>query len=505
MLNFNDRPIRSKLMALIMFSVLASIILLGAVFVTYEFFSQRHNMEQEYSTTAKIIADRSQAAMLFQDIPGLEENLSSLRVKKDILAGCLYDTSGLLAYFKVRESVDNCPESPTLGLRAFEAEQYLHSEPIEVDDEVVGVLLIRVSLEQLYRQLVFYVAMVLLFILLISGLAFLLSRYLQEYIARPLLSLTGTANEVATTQNYDLTATRESSDEIGELVDAFNSMLVTIKAQNARIVQNSAELDLKVKERTQALAKSNRELGVANKELEAFSYSVSHDLRSPLRAIDGFTRALEEDYADQLDDLASSYIQRARSAAQKMGELISTLLQLSRVTRKELEIEDVDFSALAQTACQNLRNEYPQREVELDILAGVRAQADVFLLEVAVDNLLSNAWKYSSNEEKARIEIGCREERGVRVYYIRDNGAGFDKTYAGDLFTAFKRLHSDEEFEGTGIGLATVARVVHRHHGDIWATSEVGEGACFYFTLNQRRPDNHLSDAQSNSREFNSG
>ncbi len=503
MFNFNDRPIRSKLMLLIMLSVLVSIILLGSVFVAYEFFSQRHNMEQEYGTTAKIIADRSQAALLFQDVAGLEENLSSLRVKEDILAGCLYGESGLLAFFKANNAVLDCPETVQEGVRRFTAEHYLHSEAIVVDGEPVGSLLLKVSLERLYTQLGFYVAMVLLFISLIGSLAFFLSRYLQSYIARPLLNLTSTANEVATTQNYDLTARRESGDEIGELVDAFNSMLVTIKAQNERIMQNTAELDLKVEEATQELGQSNKELAVANKELEAFSYSVSHDLRSPLRAIDGFTRALEEDYADQLDDLASSYIHRARKAAQKMGELISTLLQLSRVSRKELEITALDFSALASSACQHLQDQEPQRKVSIVVHPEISAQADSLLLQVALDNLLSNAWKYSGNEAHATIEVGCRDEQGVKVFFVRDNGAGFDKAYAGDLFTAFKRLHSDDEFEGTGIGLATVARAVHRHHGDIWATSEIGQGACFYFTLNQNRPMDRESDAHSLSHEFN--
>lgn len=493
-----------------MSAVLGSVFLLGSTFVIYEYFAQKKNMEQEYATTAKIIADRSQAAILFQDISGLEENLSSLKVNKDILLGCIYaDDLSLLAHFKASGVQIDCPDKPEATIRNFTQSTYLHSEPVVVDRKQVGTLLIGVTLTPLFNQLSIYFLVVVAFGTLVSALAFVLSRYLQESFARPLLNLADTADQVSQTHDYSLSAVKESDDEIGILVDAFNDMMNKVKAQNEDILQYTVELDNKVQERTNELdqannqlAKRNDELAIANKELEAFSYSVSHDLRSPLRAVDGFTRALEEDYYDELDDLAKSYIKRARGAAQKMGELISTLLQLSRVSRKELELVPTDISDIAQKVCSHLRDNEPDRQVDVSVQEGMKASVDIMLMEAAFDNLIGNAWKYTGKEEQALIEIGCLEDQGTQVYFVKDNGAGFDKNYAKDLFTAFKRLHGEEEFEGTGIGLATVARIIHRHHGDVWATSEVGQGAQFFFTLNEGRPDHHEADASSNSDEY---
>jgi len=483
-LALKDRPIRGKLMLLMMSTVLLAIAALGSVFIVYEYHAQKYNMEQEYSSTAKIIADRSTAALMFLDTGGLHENLSSLKVKTDVLVGCMYNTQELLASFEAKPDATPCPQQVEHKTHVFSSTTYTHVEPVTVDGKLEGYVMLRVSLERLYQQLGFYVMLVFLFGSIVGIFAFFLSRILQEYIAEPLIRLTETAEQISSTQDYALLADKESNDEIGQLVEAFNSMLQTIQKKNQRIMDNAAELESKVKERTEELAQTKKELAIATKELEAFSYSVSHDLRSPLRAIDGFTRALEEDYAEDLDDLARSYIQCARGAAQKMGALIATLLQLSRVSRKELQPEPLDMTALAERICQQLQDAEAERQVRVTVQSQMHVDADEQLMDVALNNLLGNAWKYSSKQAHAQIDVGMFSEGGTDVYYVKDNGAGFDKTYAADLFTAFKRLHTEDEFEGTGIGLATVARAIHRHHGEIWATSELGQGACFYFTLN---------------------
>ena len=236
-----------------------------------------------------------------------------------------------------------------------------------------------------------------------------------------------------------------------------------------------------------ALEHANHELEATNRELEAFSYSVSHDLRAPLRSIDGFSQILLEDYADEFDEDGKDYLSRVRAASQRMGRLIDDLLGLSRVTRGAMNRERVNLSDLVEEVAEGLREANPGRVVEFSAQRGLKVWGDPRLLRVALVNLIGNAWKFTEKEPEAHIEFGVDEElsrRGrVPVYYVRDNGAGFDMNYADKLFGAFQRLHGADEFEGTGIGLATVQRVVHRHGGRIWAEGEVGRGATFYFTL----------------------
>ncbi len=221
----------------------------------------------------------------------------------------------------------------------------------------------------------------------------------------------------------------------------------------------------------------------ASKELEAFSYSVAHDLRAPLRGIDGFSQALLDDYGDRLDAVGLGYLERCRKLAQRMAELIDDLLALSRVTRAELGRESVDLGALARAAIARLQRAEPARQVEIVIATNLTGDADPRLLSVALDNLLGNAWKFTSKSSGARLELGSEVTPSGLAYFVRDNGAGFDQQYAHKLFGVFQRLHTEVEFPGTGIGLATVARIIHRHRGRVWAEGEVGKGATFYFTL----------------------
>jgi len=225
------------------------------------------------------------------------------------------------------------------------------------------------------------------------------------------------------------------------------------------------------------------ELEATNKELEAFCYSVSHDLRAPLRTIDGFSMALLEDYAGKLDETGRDHLQRVRAAAQHMGELIDDLLNLSRLSRGDIHRESVDLTQMAKTVVAELRERDPQRQVEVAIADGLVAQGDSHLLRVVLDNLLGNAWKFTTKQPHARIEFGSGGGNGDREFFVRDNGAGFDMTYADKLFGAFQRLHSATEFSGTGVGLATVQRIVHRHGGQVRAEAEINKGATFYFTL----------------------
>jgi signal transduction histidine kinase len=236
----------------------------------------------------------------------------------------------------------------------------------------------------------------------------------------------------------------------------------------------NADLEDRVQQRT-------AELEMTNRELEAFSYSVSHDLRAPLRTIDGFSLALEEDYLSAIDDVGKDYIRRVRAGVQRMGQLIDSLLQLSRITRAEIAREDFDLSDMAESVASNLSDEGPGRGTTFHIERNLHANGDPKLVRVALENLLGNAVKFSSKTVDPSVAFGWDTEKAA--WFVRDNGAGFDMHYADKLFNAFNRLHGDKDFRGSGIGLATVARVVGRHHGRIWADSIEGQGATFWFTL----------------------
>jgi signal transduction histidine kinase len=233
----------------------------------------------------------------------------------------------------------------------------------------------------------------------------------------------------------------------------------------------------------QQTRRANTRLAAANGELEAFCYSVSHDLRAPLRAIDGFSLVLLEDAGERLAPADHETLARVRAAAQRMAGLIDDLLRLSRISRTEIEPRRVDLSAIAGAAVEELRGREPARRAVVEIQPDIEAAGDPGLLGVALENLLGNAWKFTRERPEARIAFGAERAAAGPTYFVRDNGAGFDMTYADKLFGAFQRLHSTSEFEGTGIGLATVARVVHLHGGRVWAEAEVGKGATFRFTL----------------------
>ena len=225
------------------------------------------------------------------------------------------------------------------------------------------------------------------------------------------------------------------------------------------------------------------QLEAVNIELESFSYSVSHDLRAPLRGIDGFSKVLLEDFADRLGSDGQGYLNRIRAASQRMAKLIDDLLNLSSMTRAELHTEPVDLSQLVRDIADDLQRSEPGRRVSFRIAEGLIVNGDKVLLRVALDNLLGNAWKFTGKRSQAKIEFGVTQREGKSVYFVKDNGDGFNMAYANKLFVAFQRLHRATEFEGTGIGLATVKRIIHRHGGRIWAEGEKGKGATFYFVL----------------------
>jgi len=274
----------------------------------------------------------------------------------------------------------------------------------------------------------------------------------------------------------------ELSSDLAYGITALRTRAARARAQE-ELEQYRDRLEEMVKERTAQLAESNRRLEMVNRELEAFSYSASHDLRAPLRSMDGFSQALLEDYGGTLDEKARDYLGRIKAASRNMAELIDDLLSLSRVTRSEMRIGEVDLSAMAESILSTLARTEPGRSVEFAVAPGATARCDPRLLRIVMENLLGNAWKFTGKKPKARIEFGAVSEGGRKVFRVRDNGAGFEMEYVGKLFNPFQRLHASGDFPGTGIGLAIVQRIIHRHGGTVWAEGKPDAGATFCFTL----------------------
>ena len=302
-------------------------------------------------------------------------------------------------------------------------------------------------------------------------------------IYRPARQLSVAAGSLAQGDLSARAAMANRSDEFGALGKDFNAMADAIESQVGELERARKELDTLNAELEDRVRRRTAELEASNDELAAFSYSVSHDLRSPLRAIDGFSLALVEDYADALGEQGRDDLRRVREAANRMGELIDSLLKLSRLSRQEMRLEKVELSAMAEEVADSLRQEGPDRDVIFRIEPDVTGLADASLVRIVLDNLIGNAWKFTSKRALAHIEFGQRRTDGETVYYVRDDGAGFEMAYVHKLFGAFQRIHGQTEFPGIGIGLATTARIIHRHGGRIWAQGEPGKGATFFFTL----------------------
>jgi signal transduction histidine kinase len=341
-------------------------------------------------------------------------------------------------------------------------------------DEVLGEVQLALSKESLFnaRRSIFFGN---LFIALAFSLASVAATLLLlRRFSTPLESLADAMHEVRA-GHWVESELPTGPREIREIAESYQALMATLRQREEQLREFNEDLEERIRLRTQALQ-------AANKELEAFSYSASHDLRAPLRAIDGFGKALLEDYGPSLDPTAKTYLHRICAGASRMSDLIDDMLKLSRITRYEMQVADVDMSEMAEAIAAVLRERHPEHRVDLRVTPGMVVRADRNMLRIALENLLENAWKYTGKVAAAQVEFGLVHQQHETVYVLRDNGAGFDMRFADKLFGAFQRLHG-KEFEGTGIGLAIVQRVVIRHGGHIWADAEVDKGATFYFTL----------------------
>ncbi len=487
-----DWPIKQKLTAMLVLISGLVLLLTSAAFAGYQYWSLRSATRDALAVRGRIIAANSTASLAFANVADAREILSALRADRHVVAAVLYDKGGhVFAGYPAGVAGDLIPAQPGPDGYRFERGLLIGFQPVEeAGSQRLGTLYLASDLGAISDtfRLSGVIGLGVMAVALLA--AYLLSRVLQGTISQPILALAETAQAVSTRQDYSVRAPRLGADELGVLTDAFNQMLGRIAEQKGELQRYAADLERRVEERTHELQERNEslrrnaaELLAANTELDAFAYSVSHDLRAPLRSIDGFSQILLEDYAEKLDEAGRESLQRVRAASQRMGTLIDDLLKLARVTRAEIRTEDVDLSGMAREIVADLQRTTPERQVEFDIAPGLTARGDTRLLRVALDNLLRNSWKYTAKQPAPRVEFRSADANGGRTFMVRDNGAGFDMKYADKLFGVFQRLHSAADFEGTGIGLATVRRIINRHGGRIWAEGAVDQGATFYFTL----------------------
>ena len=486
-----DWPIKRKLTAILLLISGLVLVLTSAAFVTYQVVTFRRTIQSHLATRSRVLAANSTAALAFANEADATEILAALQYDPHMVAAALYNQDGrVLATYPVAATADLIPAAPQPDGYGFEGGRLVGFTPVAQGGKRLGTLYIASDTKDVSDALRLsgVIAIVVLAIAMLA--AYALAAALQGRISAPILALAETATAVSTRQDYSVRAPKLGEDELGTLTDAFNQMLVRIEDQDRELRRYATELEQRVAERThelqerhEAVRRNAAELLAANQELDAFAYSVSHDLRAPLRSIDGFSHVLLEDYAAQLDQAGRDSLQRVRAASQRMATLIDDLLKLARVTRAEMRTEVVDLSGMARDIVAELQRATPERHVEFAIAPGLQARGDPRLLRVALDNLLRNGWKYTAKQPRPQIEFASTNVNGERAFVVRDNGAGFDMKYADKLFGVFQRLHSAAEFEGTGVGLATVRRIITRHGGRIWAEGAVDRGATFYFTL----------------------
>ena len=504
MLNAVTRSIRFKLALVVLAATFTALLIAGAALVLYDLRVYQQQWVSDLAAQAELVGRVSSSALAFEDPKAAAENLAVLKARPRILAAGLYSAKGKI--FATYER-DGAPKAMLPGLPEVDGSRIEGGEVqlfrrIVDNGEIAGTVYLRAEFEQ-FGRLKDYLGILAAVMAASLLIAFLISTWFQSALTKPILAVTAAAHQVMERRDFSLRVRKSTDDEIGYLVDAFNDMLAEVgrraealeaanrsleheMAERQRadegVRQLNAELERRVTHRTAALE-------AANKELEGFSYSVSHDLRAPLRGIIGFADALMEDHGPDLNEEARRKISIVQGEGRRMGVLIDELLAFSRLGRKALQFVELDMGKLARTSLEGLHGQNNGKNLDLQFGTLPAAKGDRVLLGQVWTNLLSNAIKFSSNQDKPRIVVSAITDEKEHIYYVRDNGAGFNPSYQSKLFGVFQRLHDASEFPGTGVGLALVQRIVNRHGGRVWAEGKPQKGATFYFTLPKEQAD----------------
>lgn len=458
-----------------------ALVLAYIAFFSYDLASYRGNLVANLTAMARITGANSVSALTFDDPQSAEETLFALSSFPDITYAALLTSDGeLFAQYPVGARRPKNfllrPDSLERTVRGH-AERVTLVQPIVFAGKTAGYVYLSADLRELGGRAWHFllIAAVILVLCLLAALA--VSRSFRRSLARPIVELAGAVRKISRNRDYSIRAEPSVAyEELDVLVSAFNEMLVEIQNRDRELQASRDELETRVAERT-------RELQRANRELEAFSYTVAHDLRGPLDMISSASFLLQKIHGDGLGQSGVQMVTRLRQSSQEMAAIIDDLLNLSRASALPLERTKVDLSSIARAIADELRLLHPERSVEFVIHEGALVSGSYGLLRIVMENLLRNSWKYTSRHDRASIEFGFATHGGERVFAVRDDGAGFDPRLADRLFEPFQRLHSKADFPGTGIGLATVQRIIARHGGRIWAEGAIDHGATISFTL----------------------
>ena len=482
MLRFRDYSIPKKLTWMNLLVSGTALLLASAGFFAYDLYNFRASTVRNLEIQAQIIGSNSVSALLFDDPHSAENTLSALRAAPHVMFAEIYAPDGRAFARYRREGSATFP--PLLPIPTGEAQVYRFQggqvalvRSITFQGKPVAKIYIRSDLQAM-DDLEKNFGIIVITVFLMSLLATIwMSSVARRSIAEPIVRLAGTARIVLSEKNYSVRASPAGErNEIAILISTFNEMLAQIQEKDAALGQAHDRLEQQVHQRT-------AQLNAANADLEAFSYSVSHDLRAPLRHISAFSQLLNEEYGSKMEAGAQQYLNRIQGGVKNMGHLIDDLLKMAQIGRKELACVATDLNDMVKDVLDDLQPECEGRQIDWRIGELSSVECDPGLVKQVFANLLSNAVKYTRRRELAVIEVGQVAEEGTPVIFVRDNGAGFDERYVGKLFGVFQRLHRAEDFEGTGVGLSTVQRIVKKHGGAVWAKGEVDKGATFYLTF----------------------
>ncbi len=477
---WNPRSIAGKLTRVNVLVSGTALLLAYVAFLGYDLYTLRADLIHSLTTEAGIVGENCVTALLFDDQQAAENTLEALSHSPHIRWAIVVRADGT-PFAKYQRDPSAQPDLRKTLLAEQSREYWSKGTDILLGSRIafqgrqLGAVYLLASTGELARRAVQFGLLSALILLVCFAIAVFATATIRDLVTGPLTKLAGTAQIVSKQKDYSVRAPIPgSSDELAFLVQSFNEMLEQIQARDRALEKSRNELEKRVQERT-------AELTEANKELEAFSYSVAHDLRGPLQHITNIAFLLQN-VPGQRDE-SGALMDKLIEGTDRMAKLIDDLLNLSRATSTPLHRTPVDLSQMTERILGNLKADDGMREVRFLVRRGARVIADEGLMQVALANLLGNAWKYTSRLDVAEIEFGFTEDPKGAVYFVRDNGAGFNPRFADRLFRPFQRLHSQSEFPGTGVGLATAQRIIARHGGKIWAESNVDSGAVFYFTL----------------------